>query len=145
MPMAICTTCDTPLYWRNQRGARLADMRCYCGGQVVAATWADGHYVRRAKPAGATKGQRKTICSVCGRACMTGSHDVVTAGLGLRNIGGDSNRLARAEWVIQVQADDQFCRICRPSREYPYIGWHRFEAETREWLTTIFGFFKNDD
>ena len=42
MPTAICITCGKENQWRNQRGVRLADLRCYhknpdgtrCGGKL---------------------------------------------------------------------------------------------------------------
>lgn len=34
MPEAVCLTCGDCRHWRNQRGVRLADLRCKCGGQL---------------------------------------------------------------------------------------------------------------
>ena len=34
MPIAICRTCGKEVTWRNQRGTRLRDLRCYCGGTI---------------------------------------------------------------------------------------------------------------
>ena len=32
MPNAVCQSCGKVVHWRNQRGVRLADYRCRCGG-----------------------------------------------------------------------------------------------------------------
>jgi hypothetical protein len=34
MPAAICRECGGTVGWRNQRGSRLADARCHCGGKL---------------------------------------------------------------------------------------------------------------
>src|SRR5215510_3119510 len=55
MPTAICATCNQVTHWRNQRGARLADMRCMCGGCLKAAVWTEqGYQIRETR--GAKKG-----------------------------------------------------------------------------------------
>jgi hypothetical protein len=44
MPTAICTFCQTTQRWTNQRGTRLSDLRCTCGGAFVRAEWREGKY-----------------------------------------------------------------------------------------------------
>lgn len=34
MPVAICKSCGKRKHWRNQRGTRLKDIRCECGGEL---------------------------------------------------------------------------------------------------------------
>lgn len=34
MPDAICKVCGETTYWRAQRGTRLADYKCKCGGEL---------------------------------------------------------------------------------------------------------------
>jgi hypothetical protein len=65
MPTAICTTCNKSHHWRNQRGARLADMRCVCGGKLARAQWDGDKYVVPAKLS--TKRGKAVTCYLCGR------------------------------------------------------------------------------
>ncbi len=44
MPTAICKACSTTRPWSNQRGTKLSDMRCNCGGEFARAQWRDGKY-----------------------------------------------------------------------------------------------------
>jgi DNA-directed RNA polymerase subunit RPC12/RpoP len=73
MPIAICGDCAAETHWRNQRGVRLADLRCSsCGhsGCLNAAAWdsTEGRYVIRdyAHSAG-LRGGRFVKCSYCSR------------------------------------------------------------------------------
>lgn len=61
MPTVICEDCQKEHHWRAQRGARLADQRCECGGRL-----------RRAagRSDTTTKGQRYALCGVCGRKTL---------------------------------------------------------------------------
>ena len=69
MPTAICATCNQVTHWRNQRGARLADMRCTCGGCLKAAVWTEqGYQIRETR--GAKKGPTRSECLCCGRSCL---------------------------------------------------------------------------
>lgn len=36
MAWATCTKCGAEVHWRNGRGARMADLRCSCGGSLRA-------------------------------------------------------------------------------------------------------------
>lgn len=65
MPMAICE-CGKTRHWRNQRGARLADLRCECGKPMRRAVWSSDGYVA-APNEGATKGRKMECCALCGR------------------------------------------------------------------------------
>ena len=67
--MYMCKVCGHSGSWRNQRGNRLADMRCVlCGSEVASAVWHDGKYVLRSSlNAGPKVKTRKVACAVCGR------------------------------------------------------------------------------
>lgn len=34
MPYAVCLSCGKRVPWRNQRGVRLKDLHCQCGGSL---------------------------------------------------------------------------------------------------------------
>lgn len=58
MAYANCASCGKEIYWRAQRGVRLVDIRCSCGGEL------------RGKTSGQTsktKGRSYNVCAVCGR------------------------------------------------------------------------------
>jgi hypothetical protein len=78
MPTAICKACGHTRSWRNQRGVRLADMACGCGGALCAATWdaAQRKYVPRSAT-GKTKGRRRVACAICGCMRMDAGRNVM--------------------------------------------------------------------
>jgi hypothetical protein len=41
MPYAVCCNCGKRVPWRNQRGVRLKDLRCQCGGPLRKKTHAE--------------------------------------------------------------------------------------------------------
>ncbi len=56
MPDAICKTCGRTTYWRAQRGAKLANFKCKCGGDL------------RRRPIERKKVECTTgRCALCGR------------------------------------------------------------------------------
>lgn len=55
MAWAECKGCEAPVHWRARRGAKLADYRCPCGGELASAKapkdkekWARRQYARLA-------------------------------------------------------------------------------------------------
>lgn len=58
MSYANCSSCGKEVYWRAQRGVRLADLRCGCGGALLGKT---------AGQASKTKGKTYRTCAMCGR------------------------------------------------------------------------------
>lgn len=67
MPTAMCLKCQRAIRWRNQRGTRLADLRCpQCGSGLVRAMWAaDGHLVVPGH--GGHPPEKFIRCVICGR------------------------------------------------------------------------------
>lgn len=65
MPTAICD-CGKVRHWRNQRGTRLADLRCECGRPLRRAVYTPDGW-RPAPAEGATKGRKMECCALCGR------------------------------------------------------------------------------
>ena len=58
MSTATCSQCGNTVSWRNRRGARLADLRCECGGAFRSLT---------AGKASRLKGKIYATCMLCGR------------------------------------------------------------------------------
>lgn len=58
MASATCKACAKEVYWRAQRGVRLADLRCQCGGELQGKT---------AGQASKTKGRTYKMCAACGK------------------------------------------------------------------------------
>ena len=56
MAWAICKACGRREHWRAQRGERLADRRCQCGGELGAKT--------AGRPSKG-KGLSYTVCAIC--------------------------------------------------------------------------------
>lgn len=69
MATAICLQCGSPKHWRAQRGRRLADLRCACGGSLRPASWKDGSWIAVAHDS-THKGQRYHTCGVCQRRTL---------------------------------------------------------------------------
>lgn len=77
MPIAACKNCKHKIHWRNQRGTRLASIRCQCGGEFEAVVWSseeNGYVARRIMP-------RKSLgnviqCALCGLRRMPCSGNV---------------------------------------------------------------------
>lgn len=61
MAWATCTECGDEVWWRNRRGARLADHRCACGGTLRASRAYD------AEPRRTNAGKKAVVCPVCGK------------------------------------------------------------------------------
>jgi hypothetical protein len=61
MAWAICKACGRRKHWRAQRGQRLADRRCQCGGKLTAKT--------AGRPSEA-KGLSYTVCAICERRTL---------------------------------------------------------------------------
>lgn len=57
MAWAVCRVCGTERSWRAQRGARLADVRCACGGVLTA--------LRTSTPRRTNAGQSYGRCAHC--------------------------------------------------------------------------------
>lgn len=72
MPYAICDVCGERRHYRNTRGSRIADMRCTCGGSLVAAMWKEGGWVKRTGNT-ANAGRKRCVCAICGRNRLAGS------------------------------------------------------------------------
>ena len=130
MPTAICATCNQITHWRNQRGARLANMRCTCGGCLKAAVWAEQGYLIR-ETRGANKGRTRSECLCCGRSCLLREKTSRTVKLVLSNIGFDARNWAQTIWTIQIEAGDALCARCRP---WEYLSSYRLGVETHDWL-----------
>ena len=58
MSNATCIECGAQVAWRSQRGSRLSDLRCRCGGKLRA---------RRDEDIALAKGYKMKQCEVCGR------------------------------------------------------------------------------
>lgn len=57
---AVCENCGEDVHWLGVRGARLADVRCRCGGKCRS------HRTLPARPS-PTAGKTYSRCVVCGR------------------------------------------------------------------------------
>jgi hypothetical protein len=130
MPTAICTTCNELHHWRNQRGMRLAEMRCKCGGELKAAVWVDGQYQPR-QASSQSKGRKKAVCSVCGHHCLPRQERPRIVEMYISNLVRDARYWSQVIWQIAIQEDDAFCRRCRP---YSYLSVFDFPIETRDWF-----------
>jgi hypothetical protein len=137
MATAICGQCGDVLHWRAQRGVRLADFACKCGGAYKAATYQDGRWVMR-KPAsgGANAGRAKTPCAICGHQCFgaTAFEPVVVTLCGYSvGTGGYAK-----DWQMKfvVEPDDVICRrhTVRATWSDGQVSPFQFDGETRDWL-----------
>lgn len=70
MPTAKCKNCGKEIHWRNQRGNRLSDYTCECGGKFGRET------VPNRGPS-KTKGTTYGKCAVCGRKKMIGHGGII--------------------------------------------------------------------
>jgi len=130
MPTAICASCNQITHWRNQRGARLADMGCHCGGRLKAAVWTgNGYQIREAHSA--NKGRTRVECLCCGCPCLLRETSARTVKMVLSNIGLDARNWAQTIWIVQIEVGDALCSRCRP---YEYISSYRLGIETYDWL-----------
>jgi hypothetical protein len=130
MPTAICTTCRVSQHWRNQRGVRLSDLRCACGGKLKAAIWTGTGYELR-QSSNQNKGRKKAICSVCGHHCLPRQERPRIVEMYISNLVRDAPHWSQVIWRIAIQEDDVFCRRCRP---YRYLSVSDFPIETRDWF-----------
>jgi hypothetical protein len=96
MPTAICS-CGKLTHWRNQRGTRLADLRCACGQPVRRATWTPQGWIETPPPA-AKPASTREACALCGR---------------LRQVPGRGVRLTR-DTVYQVRYRGEHTDVYEP-------------------------------
>jgi hypothetical protein len=130
MPTAICTTCGETIRWRNQRGVKIADFKCQCGGAYRAATWTPEGYKPRTLEA-PHKGRKKAECLWCGCQTPLREKETRTVELWMSNINLNNRAWAMAIWTIQINEGDPLCSRCRP---WEQISTYRLEVETRDWL-----------
>jgi len=102
---------------------------------LFAAQWTEDGWQKRSAQR-TNKGRKKSLCSMCGKSCYSQPAGPLLAYLCVINAG---RYTANVEWKVRIDPDDTFCRLCKPSAEYPYIGWRRFDLETRDWLTNYPG------
>lgn len=158
MPTAICEDCQKEHHWRAQRGARLADLRCECGGRLRRAAGQSGT---------TTKGQRYTLCGVCGRKTIHGrtaavpfrsaEHDQGVFPAGTLVCGGHSRLLPAGHpyfamkdapvsrelvlaWIAEIEA---WTLKGRPD-DYDEGGW-TWECGIPQWLRNSLTECADDD
>jgi hypothetical protein len=131
MPAAICTTCNQVSHWRNQRGVRLADLKCRCGGELKSATWKDGAYqIRESAKGKGNTGRKKAACAICGNLCIAApGQEAVTATL--------YGRWYSWRMPIVIEADDPVCyrHYVRPPSKSAALYVSDFDIETQDWLS----------
>lgn len=70
MSSAICSECGRIRSWRARRGARLADLRCECGGELRLATFKQGQGTPVAARRAVSAGRHYQNCEVCQRKTL---------------------------------------------------------------------------